>query len=105
VDLEIFVLQRFDNKGLHRLHYIEIVREKFRRVRWIDDDAFTQGRRSVVGGVRRVHDSMDVEMRRSVSLTELDVHLCELVPLVVEVNQSITEFVRVVFGIICEMAP
>ena len=48
---------------------------------------------------------MDVEMRFSVSLTELDLHFCELMPHLVEGNQSITEFVRFVFSVIYETAP
>ena len=48
---------------------------------------------------------MDVEMRRSVSLPELDAHVIELVPLITEVCQSITEFVRVVFRVFDEATP
>jgi hypothetical protein len=48
---------------------------------------------------------MDVEMRRSVSLPELDSHIIELVPLIAEVSQSITEFVRVAFRVFDEVAP
>ena len=47
---------------------------------------------------------MDVKMRLSVSLTKLDVHLIELVPLVAEVVQSIAEFVCVVFRVFDEVA-
>jgi len=98
-------LQRFDNKGFRRVHYVEIVSEEFCRVRRIDNNAFAQGRRSIVGVVRRVRDSMDVEMRHAVSLTELEVHLVVLVPLVAEVGQSITEFARVAFRVFDEVAP
>ena len=100
----MFVLQRFDKEGLCRLHYLEIVSQEFCRVRKIDNDMFAQGRKSIVSGVRRVRDSMDVEMRQSVSLTELDVHLVVLTPLVAEVGQSITEFARVVFRVFDEVA-
>jgi hypothetical protein len=48
---------------------------------------------------------MDVEMGGSVSLPELGSHITELVPLIAEVGQSITEFVRVAFRVFDEVAP
>src|SRR5271168_1645341 len=71
----------------------------------VDDNTFAQGQRSVVRRVSGVRDSMDVEMHRSVSLPELDAHVIELVPLITEVCQSITEFVRVVFRVFDEATP
>jgi hypothetical protein len=35
----MFVLQRFDNEGFRRLHYIKIIGEEFRGVRRIDNEA------------------------------------------------------------------